>query len=89
MLYFEGLNLERYGIDVKLIHGKRLSKTMYSAHLEKREIDLNLFINGEYKADKESHRPLGEYWKSLHPDNVWGGDFTFNDANHYEMKYNG
>lgn len=84
ILYFEGLTLQKFGFEIKIVSAKRLSKTMFSAHLEKRAIDLNLFINGEYKTDKDSHKPLGEYWKSLHPKNVWGGDWGW-DANHYEM----
>jgi len=48
----------------------------------------------EYKADLELMRPLGEYWESLHPDNVWGGDWnrnnvldeTFYDPYHFERK---
>lgn len=85
MLYFEGKTLEKYGFDIKVVPAKKLSKTMNSQHLNKLAIDLNLFVGDKYVSDKESHRPLGEYWKSLHPQNVWGGDWGW-DANHYEMK---
>lgn len=61
------------------------SKTSNSRHLQKLAIDLNLFIDGKYKTDKESYAPLAEYWKSLHPDNVAGYDWGW-DANHFEMK---
>lgn len=61
------------------------SSTSNSRHLIKLAIDFALFIQGVYKTDKESYRKLGEYWKSLHPDNVWGGDWGW-DANHFEMK---
>lgn len=61
------------------------SKTLRSRHLSKKALDLNLFIDGKYVADTDSHRPLGEYWKSLHPKNRWGGDWKFKDGNHYEM----
>jgi hypothetical protein len=44
--------------------------------------DWNLFINGRYQTATEAHRPLGEYWESLHPRNRWGG--RYNDGNHYE-----
>jgi len=54
-------------------HGRRLA------------VDFNLFIDGEYKTQTEDHRPLGEYWESLHPDNVWGGNFG--DGNHYSRRY--
>lgn len=85
MLYFEGLKLERFGTDVKLISSRKLSKTMYSQHLNKLAIDLNLFVKGEYKTDIDNYRPLGGYWKFLNEKNVWGGDWGW-DANHFEMK---
>ncbi len=61
------------------------SKTNNSRHLQKLAIDLNLFIGGIYRTDKESYKPLADYWKSLHPDNVAGYDWDW-DANHFEMK---
>lgn len=57
------------------------SKT--SAHYEKRAIDLNLMRSGKLVLDSEEHRPLGEFWKSLHPLCGWGGDFKKPDGNHY------
>jgi hypothetical protein len=47
-------------------------------------IDLNLFIDGEYRTDKESYKSLAEYWKTLNPANVAGYDWNF-DANHFQM----
>ena len=38
-------------------------------------------IDGDY----EKYKKLGEYWKSLDVDNVWGGDWGW-DANHFEKK---
>ncbi len=64
---------------------KGLSKTMDGQHLKKLAIDLNLFINGEYRTDREAFRPLAEYWKSLHPDNVSGYDWGW-DIGHFQMK---
>jgi hypothetical protein len=58
-----------------------------SNHTRKCAADLNLFKNGKYLSDSDSHSPLGEYWKSLHPDNVWGGDFRRRDGNHYSRRY--
>lgn len=55
-----------------------------SLHCKRLAIDLNLFREGAYLVSTEAHRPFGEYWESLHPDNRWGG--RFNDGNHYEMK---
>jgi hypothetical protein len=62
------------------------SKTMNSRHLVKLAVDLNLFIDGEYKSDNESYKSLADYWKSLDPDNVAGYDFSFGDGNHFEMR---
>jgi len=56
-------------------HGRRLA------------VDFNLFIDGEYQTSSEAHAPLGHMWKSLHPDNVWGGDFDKPDGNHYSRRY--
>ena len=51
-----------------------LSKTMKSKHLERLAVDFNLFIGGVYQTKKEAYTPLGEYWKSLDPQNKWGGE---------------
>ena len=55
------------------LHGKRLA------------IDLNLFIEGEYKTDSESHLPLGLFWESL--GGSWGGRFENRDGNHYSLAH--
>ena len=67
-----------------------------SLHTRRLAIDLNLFtdlsIDGDediYATDSESHKLLGEYWKSLHPLNRWGGDFSKPDGNHYSMEHEG
>lgn len=52
-----------------------------SFHYKRLAIDLNLFINREYITTTEGHRPLGEYWESLHPKCTWGG--RWEDGNHY------
>jgi hypothetical protein len=57
-----------------------------SAHKLKLAIDLNLFKDGRYLRDTEAHRPFGEYWKGLDPENHrWGGDFDEPDGNHYSF----
>lgn len=56
-------------------HGKRLA------------IDLNLFRDGKYLVRNEDHKPLGEYWESLHPLCRWGGRFA--DGNHYSLEHEG
>lgn len=60
-----------------------------SLHLDGLAVDLNLFRDGKWLADSESHRPLGEYWKTLHPLARWGGDFSKPDGNHYSLEWEG
>lgn len=59
------------------LHGKRLA------------IDLNLFRNGYYLTDTDSYKPLGDFWKTLHQDARWGGDFMAPDANHFSLEWEG
>ena len=59
----------------------------FSCHKSRLAIDLNLFRNGQYLSDTESHRELGEWWERQHDDNCWGG--RFNDGNHYSMQHQG
>jgi hypothetical protein len=65
-----------------------------SLHQDRLAGDLNLFIDGKYITDTSKYKPLGEYWVSLHRDNVWGGDFNRDgdktttdawDGNHFQM----
>ena len=60
-----------------------------SLHTKRLAVDLNLFIDGQYKNLSEAYRPLGEYWKSLDPEARWGGDFTRPDGNHFSMEFEG
>lgn len=61
-----------------------------SLHLERLAIDVNLFKDGIYLSDSESHRPFGTFWKSLGADYFWGGDFKPNaDGNHYSLGWGG
>ncbi|MDY6789862.1 MAG: M15 family peptidase [Thermodesulfobacteriota bacterium] len=58
-----------------------------SLHKKCLAIDLELFKDGVYLQKTEGHRPLGEYWESLDPENTWGG--RFEDGNHYSISYKG
>ncbi len=60
-----------------------------SVHRLKLAADLNLFKDGQFLTESEDHKPLGDFWKSLHPDNRWGGDFSNPDGNHYSMTHGG
>lgn len=67
------------------VHGELGVKKSYSSarsfHKQRLAIDLNLFKDGEYLTDVESHRALGEWWVSV--GGTWGGHFRNRDANHY------
>ena len=60
-----------------------------SEHKRRLAVDFNLFINNKYQPTTEAHKALGEFWKGLRSDNVWGGDFTKPDGNHYSRRYPG
>ncbi len=75
------------------VHGDVGVKKSYSSansvHKQRLAIDLNLFKDGQYLTTTEAHKPLGQFWKSLHPDCRWGGDFSTPDGNHYSMTHEG
>jgi hypothetical protein len=66
-----------------------------SLHIERLAIDINLFKDGIYLSDSASHKPFGEFWKSLGDDYCWGGDFKDSkgqpkpDGNHYSISFGG
>ncbi len=69
-----------------LTFGDAYAKTGHrkdSFHYERLAVDFNLFIDGVYQETTESHKPLGEYWKSI--GGTWGGDFKNPDGNHYSL----
>jgi len=84
LLYFYGYTLDSDENSLKLIKTGQKSKTMNSYHLSKCALDINLFIDGKYVSDKDSFKPLAEYWKTLHPNNVSGYDWGW-DFNHFQM----
>lgn len=75
------------------VHGDVGVKKSYSSansvHKQRLAIDLNLFKDAQYLTTTEAHKPLGQFWKSLHPDCRWGGDFSTPDGNHYSMTHEG
>lgn len=60
-----------------------------SLHTQRLAIDLNLFVEGFYQTNSEKYRPLGDFWKSLHPLCRWGGDFKKPDGNHFSLEHDG
>lgn len=64
---------------------KGLSKKRHSQHQNRLAFDINVFINGVYRTDKEAYRPLAEYWKTLNQNNQSGYEWNW-DMNHFEMK---
>lgn len=80
-----------------------LSKTKTGRHPLRLAADFNFFVNGRMLFEKKENygkdvllvKPLGEFWLSLHTDNVWGADWnrnhevmdeSFHDPYHFEMK---
>lgn len=80
-----GGELWRHPIMQQYYVQKKLSKTNNSKHLDRLAIDLNVFIDDQYRIDKGAYKGLAAYWKSLHEDNVSGYDWNW-DYNHFEMK---
>ena len=78
-LYFEGFKIVKLGYALKFFKTKSRSKTMFSKHLSKLAVDLNLFKDGVLLKEKEDFKLLAEYWKSLNERNTcgyfWGWDF--------------
>ncbi len=60
-----------------------------SLHIQRLAIDLLLFKDGKYLTDSAAYKPLGTFWKSLHPLNRWGGDFSKPDGNHFSSTRDG
>ena len=63
---------------------------VHSLHLLGLAGDLSIFKDGQLIESVEGLRPIGEKWKSMHPENRWGGDFhTRPDADHYSRMHEG
>jgi hypothetical protein len=58
-----------------------------SLHTLKLAQDINLFRNGIWQRDTDSHRPFGVWWESQHELCSWGG--RFGDGNHYSLSHDG
>ena len=75
------------------VHGavgvKKTYSSANSVHKDRLAVDFNLFKNGKFLTSSEDHKALGAYWKTLHEDCRWGGDFSKPDGNHYSMAWQG
>ena len=75
------------------VFGKEGEKKGYGSRNSNHKLrlahDWNLFKDDEFLTKTEDHKPLGEYWKSLHELCEWGGEGTRYDGNHYSLRHNG
>jgi hypothetical protein len=74
-------------LEQAIIYAKNGKGIVDSLHCRRLAIDLNLFTaDGKYLSDTADYKKYGDYWKTLHPNNNWGGCFkTRLDGNHFEM----
>ncbi len=94
LLNYFGYRVEKGGVlGIKLVKQRKLSQTLLSSHADRLAVDFNFFVNGELTYDFNTVKSLGDYWVSLHPKNVWGGDFNKNniedgfvDTPHFQMR---
>lgn len=60
-----------------------------SLHTIRLAADLIRYKDGRVTWEHSDYEDLGQYWKSLHPLNRWGGDFERKDSVHFSMEHNG
>lgn len=71
------------------LNAQKGSGILWTLHTQRLAIDLNLFKDGIYLAKTADYKPLGDYWKTLHPLACWGGDFTKPDGDHFSLMFGG
>ena len=77
LLNYFGFKIVKGGaLGITLKKSRKLSKTLKSSHADRLAIDFNFFIGNSLVYDFEYIKPLGDYWESLNPKNVWGGDLN-------------
>lgn len=69
-------------------HARSTHKSRLAVHFFLFSVQTGRFITNWTK-----YQPIGEFWKSLHPENRWGGDFTKGrsrrDAVHFSREHQG
>ena len=86
-LYVTGDELYRPQILQQIYFDQGKSKTLHSRHGMRLAIDLYFFRMGDDEplTDEGMINMIASYWKSLNPNNVWGGDFPgLHDTPHFE-----
>ena len=59
------------------------SKVRVGKHPKCLAIDLNVYKDNVYLTETPDYKPLGDFWKSLDPECVWGGDWGW-DGGHFQ-----
>lgn len=76
--------------EMSAIYAERGQGALRSVHGDRLAVDFNLFKDGKYLKKTSDHARLGAYWKTLHPNARWGGDFKKRkDGNHYSFTPDG
>ena len=71
----------------KVLNNGKANGVRASTHQYQVAADINLFKNGVFLPDTESHREFGEWWEKQGADCRWGG--RFRDGGHYSIEHNG
>jgi len=92
-IYFYGKKVVEKNGTIVLEDNKQRSKTKTNVHKKRKAIDLNfikddIYINSLPKEEvKKILQPIADYFKSLSPKNVWGGEFkSIWDPDHFQRK---
>ena len=74
------------------VYAAQKKGSLTSVHIIRLAFDGFIIKDGQLSNDVEVYRPLADYWKSLHPNARWGGDFKPPaplDPYHFSFEYQG